>query len=84
MCDNMYMSTENICEAVDDEEVECFNCMDNGFTTSEGGLKMPCPDCRTGDLFFYHERDKDLAAMVHVDDDPIQDHALPGYDESDD
>ena len=63
------MSTENFvkCDSVDDE-VECLSCEDKGFTTTPGGLQIPCSDCRTGDMFFYHERNRDLAAMVHVDD----------------
>lgn len=63
------------CEtAGDEEEIDCWNCEDKGSYVTVGGIQMPCPECRTGDMFFYHEREKDVAAMVHVDD------YLPGVD----
>ena len=38
------------------EEIDCWNCEDQGWTVTVGGIRQPCPDCKTGDLFFYHER----------------------------
>jgi hypothetical protein len=78
------MSTQPPCETVEDEEIECWNCEDKGFTVTVGGLQIPCSDCKTGDMFFYHERDKDLAAMVHVEgDERIDDYTAGGMDSSD-
>jgi hypothetical protein len=52
------------CEtAGDEEEIDCWNCEDRGFFVTVGDIQMPCPDCKTGDMFFAHNRE-----VVHVDD----------------
>jgi hypothetical protein len=41
--------------STEDEEVDCWNCEDKGFYVTVGGLRQPCPECKTGDMFFYHD-----------------------------
>jgi hypothetical protein len=47
------------CEADIDEGIDCWNCEDSGFYVTVGGIRQPCPECKTGDMFFYHEPEDD-------------------------
>lgn len=43
------------CDA-DDDDVACLTCEDRGWTTTDGDIRIPCFDCRAGDLELYHDR----------------------------
>lgn len=62
------MSTPEACDTDPGEEIDCWNCEDTGWYVTVGYIRMPCPDCKLGDVNFYHERDAFRAQMVHVDD----------------
>ena len=61
-------------ETADDNDEACLSCEDTGWIVTPAGWKIPCSDCPTGELNFYHEREKTIAEMVHVDE------LLPGVD----
>jgi hypothetical protein len=68
------------CEtAGDEEEIDCWNCEDKGFFVTVGGVQMPCPDCRTGDMFFAHDRKPRLIGIdrlgnrIYEDEEPVPD-----------